>query len=55
MGMCREQLERGRLKHRGAQVDRRWYKRQMNRAERRRARHDPENAPKRRRYFGWEM
>jgi len=55
MSACLEQLEHGRLKRYSARAGRRWLKRQMNRAERRRARHDPENAPKCRRYAGWEL
>ena len=55
MGRCLEQLERGRLKPYSTKKGRRWAKRQMSRAERRRARRDPENAPKRRRYRGCEL
>jgi hypothetical protein len=54
MGKCLEQLDRYSRDSGGARSGRRWIKLQMNRAERRRAKHDGENAPKRRRCVGWE-
>jgi len=53
MKPCEMQISR-RFRSRRAGGGRQWIKRQASRQERRQAKADPENAPRQRRYYGYD-